>query len=72
MKNFPSQSVVFVQGKLCSISKLLCHAVYDWLSFISNQKLTALHCLVCYFIQVLLSRVSSARKGNIYLDSPCV
>ena len=74
MKNFPSQLVVFVQGKLCSVSKLLYRAVYDWLSFISNRELTALFCLVCfrYFIQVLLSRVSFARKGNIYLDSPCV
>ena len=25
--------VVFVQGKLCSILKLLCRAVYDWFSF---------------------------------------
>ena len=48
MKNFPSQLVVFVQGKLCSISKLLCRAVNDWLSFISNRKLTALLCLVSF------------------------
>ena len=48
---FHRKLAVFVQGKLCSISKLLCRAVYD-LSFISN---------VCsYFIQVLLSGVSSA------------
>ena len=32
---------VFVQGKLCSISKLLCRAVYD-LSFISKINCTAL------------------------------
>ena len=48
LKNFPSQLVVFVQGKLCSISKLLCRAVYD--SFISNRKLTALLCLVCFLL----------------------
>ena len=50
MKNFPSQLVVFVQGKLCSVSKLLYRAVYDWLSFISNQELTALLCLVCFLL----------------------
>ena len=50
MKNFPSQLVVFVQGKLCSVSKLLYRAVYDWLSFISNRKLTALLCLVCFLL----------------------
>ena len=50
MKNFPSQLVVFVQGKLCSVSKLLYRAVHDWLSFISNQKLTALLCLVCFLL----------------------
>ena len=50
MKNFPSQLVVFVQGKLCSVSKLLYRAVYDWLSFISNRELTALPCLVCFLL----------------------
>ena len=50
MKNFPLQLVVFVQGKLCSVSKLLYRAVYDWLSFISNRKLTALLCLVCFLL----------------------
>ena len=50
MKNFPSQLVVFVQGKLCSVSKLLYRAVYDWLSFISNRELTALLCLVCFLL----------------------
>ena len=53
MKNFPSQLVVFAQGKLCSVSKLLYHAVYDWLSFISNRELrelTALLCLVCFLL----------------------
>ena len=44
------QLVVFVQGKLCSVSKLLYRAVYDWLSFISNRKLTALLCLVCFLL----------------------
>ena len=39
--------VVFVQGKLCSILKLLCHAVYDWFPFSHFEKLTALLCLVC-------------------------
>ena len=48
MKNFPSQLVVFVQGKLFSVSKLLYRAVYDWLSFIWNRELTALLCLVCF------------------------
>ena len=32
------------------ISKLLCRAVYDWLSFISNRKLTALLFLVCFLL----------------------
>ena len=36
-ENFKERSVrklvVFVQGKLCSISKLICRAVYDWFSF---------------------------------------
>ena len=50
LKNFPSQLVVFVQGKLCSVSKLLFRAVYDWLSFISNRELTALLCLVCFLL----------------------
>ena len=50
LKNFPSQLVVFVQGKLCSVSKLLYRAVYDWLSFISNRKLPALLCLVCFLL----------------------
>ena len=44
------QLVVFVQGKLCSVSKLLYRSVYDWLCFISNQKLTALLCLVCFLL----------------------
>ena len=48
-KNFPSQIVVFVQRKLCSISKLLYRAVYDWLSFISNRKITTLHCTALCF-----------------------
>ena len=50
MKNFPSQLVVFVEGKLCSVSKLLFRAVYDWLSFISNRESTALLCLVCFLL----------------------
>ena len=41
-----SRSVIF--SKLCSVSKLLHRSVYDWLSFISNRKLTALLCLVCF------------------------
>ena len=41
---FHRKLAVFVQGKLCSISKLLCHAVYD-LSFISKINCTALPCL---------------------------
>ena len=44
VKSFPSKLAVFVQGKLCSISKLLCRAVYD-LSFISKINCTALPCL---------------------------
>ena len=50
MKNFPSQLVVFVQCKLCSVSELLYRAVYDWLPFISNRKLTALLCPVCFLL----------------------
>ena len=50
MKNFPSQLVVFVQGTLRSVSKLLYRAVYEWLSFISNRKITALLRLVCFLL----------------------
>ena len=46
-KAFHRKLTVFVQGKLCSISKLLC-AVYD-LSFISEINYTALPCLVISF-----------------------
>ena len=42
---FHRKLAVFVQGKLCSISKLLCCAVYD-LSFISKIICTALPCLL--------------------------
>ena len=41
---------MFVQGQLCSISKLLRRAVYDWFFFHSFRKLTALLCLVCYLL----------------------
>ena len=44
LKSFPSQIRVFIQGKLWSISELLCSAVYD-LSFISKINRTALSCL---------------------------
>ena len=44
---FHRKLAVFVQGKLCSISKLLSRAVYDLFSF---RKLTALLCLVCSLI----------------------
>ena len=58
---FRRKKAVFVQGTLCSISKLLCRAVYDR-PFIS--KIIKLHCsalfVLRYFIQVLLSGVSSA------------
>ena len=57
---FHRKLAVFVQGKLCSISKLLCRAVYD-LSFVSKIALLCLSLFVlCYFIQVLLSEVFSA------------
>ena len=53
---------------LCFKIALSCCLLLAFFHFESNFALF----VFCYFIQVLLSGVSSVRKGNIYLDSPCV
>ena len=73
---FHRKLAVFVQGKLCSISKLLCRAVYD-LSFISKINCTALHCLFLFHSGVAewsflgVTGVVYSLKAT-YLDSPGV
>ena len=58
--------MVFVQGKLCSISKIVCRAVDDWFSFF--------YYFVCslFFYKLLGSGVSPARKGNISRLALCL
>ena len=79
-RDFGSELIVFVQGKLCSILRLLCCAVYDWFSFFHFENW--LHrftmFVLCYFIQVLRSGVSSAigscllTQGNISRLALCL
>ena len=68
---FHRKLAVIVQGKLCSISKLLCRAVYD-LSFIPKINSTALPCLFfvisfrCCWVEFLRCyRSCLLSQGNI-------
>ena len=67
---FHRKLAVFVQGKLCSISKLLCRAVYD-LSFISKINCTALPCLF-FVISFRCCCVEFPRRYRSCLIAPCV
>ena len=77
LRAFYRKLAVFVQGKLCSILKLLCRTVYD-LSFISKINCTALpwlffviHSGVAEWSFLGVTGVVYSRKTT-YLDSPGV
>ena len=74
MKNFPSQLVVFVQGKLCSVSKLLYRAVFVWLSIISKSKIncTALACLISVHSGVAERSFLGEERHHIYRLALCL
>ena len=70
LKSFHRKLAVFVQGKLCSISKLLCRAVYD-LSFISKINCTSLPCLF-FVISFRCCCVEFPQCYRSCLLAPCV
>ena len=63
-----------LSGTVCSISKLLCRAVYNWFSFFHFENWLAdfASFVLCCFIHVLLNGVSSARIGNISRLALCL
>ena len=70
LKSCPSQISSIVQGKLCSISKLLCRSVYN-LSFILKINCTALPCLF-FVVSFRCCCVEIPRRYRSCLLAPCV